>query len=138
LVLALGGCAARDAGYRITDATTAFVQPGVTTRADVVENLGPPLIEVEGAKVAAYSWGRIRSTGGRAAVTRDTGSPSRRMSYGVDLDPLEETGSVETQRWIYCIEYDADGRVRRAERVRLERVGQSLEQAVRRWAGAAP
>jgi hypothetical protein len=137
LALAWSGCAARDSGYKITDATTAFIQRGVTTRAEVVENLGPPLFEIEDRGVAAYSWGRVRATGGRTPAG-DPSMPSRRMSSTPELGAFDETGLIETQRWVYCIAYDQNGRVQRAERVKLNGAGISLEQAVRRWAGAAP
>jgi hypothetical protein len=123
----------RDTGYKISEETIAFIQPGVTTRAEVIENLGPPLMELPDIGVVAYSWGKLRATAGRARMAEPS-MPGRRMGYAVAPEAPEESGLVEAQRWICCIASDPTGRVQRVERVKLEEQGVSLEQAVRQWA----
>jgi hypothetical protein len=131
----LSGCATRDAGYKISDETIAFVQPGVTTRAEVLENLGTPLLELKDPRVIAYSWGKMRATGGKPVVTDET-MRARDMGYNPMPEPLEETGLVETRRWVFCIALDGQERVTRVGKIKLENAG-SLEKAVRDWATGA-
>jgi hypothetical protein len=129
------GCATRDAGYKISDETVAFIQPGTTTRSEVVENLGTPLFELRNPTVLAYSWGKVRPTGGNAAA-RQEAMQSRRMTFGsyeTGPPPIDDTTLVETRRWVFCVELDEANRVTRTGRLKLEGA-ESLEQAVRRWA----
>src|SRR5438105_751600 len=85
----LVSCATRDSGYKISDETVAFVQPGVTARTELIENLGPPLLELKSPRVVAYSWGRIHLTGARSGV-RDDPMQGRAMGSTVGLTPTEE------------------------------------------------
>lgn len=126
----------RDSGYRITKETTAFIRPGTTTRADLIENLGPPLFELKDANVLAYSWGKVRPTGARRVQNQEMNPQSGQPGYSTPQPPpLEETSAVEAKRWIYCVALDSEDHVTRAETLRLE--GEpSLESAVRRWIGA--
>src|SRR6516225_12350562 len=80
--LFMPGCATSESGYKISDETIAFIQPGVTTRADVVENLGKPLLELNDPRVVAYSWGKVRATAVAPAL-RDPGVQERNMEVGV-------------------------------------------------------
>ena len=130
----LAGCATRDSGYRISDETIAFIEPGVTTRAEVIENLGQPLLEIEGGRVAAYSWGKMRAVASQTG-TRNPGAQYSRMQmgYGAVPPPADEIALVEARRWIFCVALDEQGRVTRAERIKLEGAG-SLEAAVQQWA----
>ena len=136
LSLAMGfghGCAMRQSGYKISNETIAFIQPGTTTRAEVVENLGPPLLELQDVRVLAYSWGKMRVTGGSAAARQDA-MQSRQMSgYSPPSTPIDEGGLVESHRWVCCVAWDENNRVTRIERIKLESAT-SLESAVRRWA----
>jgi hypothetical protein len=137
LVLALAGCATRDSGYKITDETIAFIQPGMTTRSDVVENLGTPLLELRDPHVIAYSWGKMRASAAKPAI-RDPAITERNMSYGVTPQAFEDGGLVEMRRWICCVALDEKDRVTRFGKVKIEPAS-SLEQAVRAWAsGLAP
>ena len=62
LVLALAvsvascGCAGVSAGHRIGADTIAFITPGITTKQEVLENLGSPLFDLEGGRLIAYYW----------------------------------------------------------------------------------
>jgi hypothetical protein len=134
---ALAGCATRDSGYKISNETIAFIQPGVTTRSEVIENLGTPLLELKGPRVVAYSWGKMRATGGGTQAVRDQTMGGREMGYGVGTAPTEETGLVETRRWVCCIALDDKDRVARVDKIKLEGAT-SLEKAVRQWAGTRP
>lgn len=44
------------AGRQITTEMTAFIQPGVTTRADVIRELGEPYQELTAQRIFAYRW----------------------------------------------------------------------------------
>lgn len=135
LLLVLSGCATRQGGYKIGDDTIAFIQPGITSRAEVVENLGPPLLDLPDIRVSAYSWGKLRVTGGQPEP-RQPGLSDRQSSYaGTPAPPVEERGLVEGRRWVCCIAWDGEDRVQRLERIEVQ-AASSLEQAVRRWAGA--
>ena len=133
----------RQSGYKITEETIAFIQPGVTSRTEVIENLGPPLLELKEPKephVVAYSWGKMRVSGVKPSTREDPmvqATESQRMGYQV-APPLGEPAQlIETQRWICCIALDDKDRVTRVERVEVSGAG-SLEQAVRGWAAKAP
>ena len=129
--LSLSGCATRDSGYKISEETIAFVQPGVTPRSEVVENLGPPLLELKNPHVVAYSWGKMHLTGTKPTVGQDP-MQGRPMGYGTAAPP-EEGVSVESRRWICCLSLDDNDKVVRVGRIELQGAG-SLEQAVRAWA----
>ena len=135
----ISGCATRDSGYRITSETTAFVQPGVTTRADLIENLGQPLLEIKDPHVLAYSWGKVRPKAGVRNGQDQSMLPGGQVGAGTYIaspPTLEEYGSVEAARWVYCVALDDKDRVTRMQTVKLENQP-SVEQAVRRWAGTA-
>ncbi len=132
----LAGCATHESGYKISDETIAFIQPGVTTRSEVIENLGTPLFELQKPHVVAYSWGKLRATAG-TRVSQDTAIGGRQVDYPMGATPAEEGGLVETKRWICCIALDDGNRVIRLEKLKLEGAA-SLEQAVRQWAETNP
>jgi hypothetical protein len=125
-------CATRDSGYRISEETIAFIQPGVTTRSEVVENLGTPLLELKQPHVVAYSWGKVHVTGGKPAVQAPSMGAGE-MNYAAGPPPSEEGNLVEVKRWVCCIALDDKNRVVRVEKIKLEGAP-SLEQAVRQWA----
>ena len=137
LALTLAGCARGMSGYKISDETVAFIRPGSTTRSEVVENLGPPLFELQNPHVVAYSWGRVGSV--TKAVTQDQGSTAGRMGYGTTPTgiqaPSDDDTSYEARRWICCIALDDGERVTRFGRFEI-RGGMSLDQAVREWAAS--
>ncbi|MFO1498940.1 MAG: hypothetical protein U1G07_11210 [Verrucomicrobiota bacterium] len=126
------GCAMRESGYKISDETIAFIQPGKTTRAEIVENLGQPLLDLPDIRVLAYSWGKVRATGGNAMASHE-GMQNRPISgYAVEPGPYQEGGSVEARRWICCVAFDENSRATRVERIRLEGAA-SVEKATRDW-----
>ena len=135
LVTALVSCASRESGYKISDETIAFIQPRVTTRSDLIENLGPPLLEINNPHVIAYSWGKLHATGARPSAVRPEDARETEMASTL-RNPDDEPGLVESRRWICCIALDSKDRVARMERIKLAGAG-SLEQAVRAWAGPA-
>jgi hypothetical protein len=58
VVLPLGG---GDVGRRITKNQLAFVRPGITSKSDVIAQLGEPDVIWENERVLAYNWDVIRS-----------------------------------------------------------------------------
>jgi hypothetical protein len=129
----LSGCASRETGYRISEETVAFIRPGSTTRAEVMENLGPPLFELQNPRVLAYSWGKVHGVVTKPVTQEQMPIPGQ-VGYEPPLnDPSDNTTSVESRRWIYCIGLDDQGRVTRQGKFEL-RGADSVENAVRRWA----
>jgi len=127
---AYSGCASRTSGYKITHETVAFIKPGATTRAELVDNLGPPMFELRNPRVMAYTWGKVRPTASKPAASVQGMQPQ--TGYVAAPPSSEESGLVESRRWIYCIALDDEDRVVRSETVRME--GEtSLESAVRGW-----
>lgn len=136
LVCGFAACATRDSGYKISNDTVAFIQPGITTRADVLENLGQPLLEIPDLNVTAYSWGKMRVTSnGKSASAAAGGVDPRQAASQMGPSSFDEDGGmlVESRRWAYCIAYNDRGKVTRAERIKVEGAP-SLEKAVRDWA----
>jgi hypothetical protein len=126
------GCSSTTSGYRISDETVAFIQPGVTSRAELLENLGPPLLTLPDLGVVAYSWGKVRLTGARQPVQGGV-NPSFGGSHGSMPAAPGEPGQVESRRWLYCIALDLNDRVTRHGTMELTGAS-SLEKAVREWA----
>lgn len=131
LTLILPGCATRDSGYKISHETVAFIEPGVTTRAEVVENLGVPLLDLPDARVSAYSWGKVRVSGSQPVV-RDERLEPRQMGYSTAPSAWQES---ESRRWAYAIAWDENDRVARTERIKVEGIT-TLDRAVREWAAS--
>jgi len=136
LILMLPGCATHESGYRITEETVAFIHPGATTRAEVIENLGPPLLNLSNPNVIAYSWGKERATGNISATDRQQAAENRQMGSSIPAASFggESADLVESRRWAYCIALDDADHVTRTGRVEVQGAG-SLERAVREWAG---
>jgi hypothetical protein len=126
------GCASRDSGYKISNDTVAFIEPGVTTRAEVVENLGPPLLDLPDARVSAYSWGRVRVSGSQPVVRDDRLEPRTMGYYSTTPSTWQES---ESRRWAYAIAWDENNRVMRTERIKVEGIT-TLERTVREWAAS--
>jgi len=134
----VSACATRDSGYKISEETIAFIKPGATSRSEVIENLGPPLLELKDPPVVAYSWGKMRVAGGaRASANDDPMLRADRTGTAIIPPTGEQSELVETRRWICCIALDQKDQVTRVERVELPGAG-SLEQAVRAWAASKP
>jgi hypothetical protein len=135
IVSCLTSCATRDSGYKISNETIAFIQPGVTTRSEVVENLGTPLLELKDPRAVAYSWGKVHAVGGK--VHGDENMRAREMGSTLLTDPNDEVSLIETKRWICCIALDDKDRVKRVETIKTPG-GISVESAVRAWALGKP
>ena len=131
------GCARTTTGYRISEETVAFVQPGATTRADLIENLGPPLFELLEPHVVAYSWGKAKGVVTSASAASDSlhAGPSGPAGTMTTTGPAMESMSVESRRWLYCVALDASNHVIRSGKFELEGAN-SLEAAVRQWAAS--
>jgi len=57
LLLSFGfGCSTTVSGTRISKEQLSFIQPGVTTKREIIENLGPPTWEWEKQRGIAYKW----------------------------------------------------------------------------------
>lgn len=140
---ALDGCATRSSGYRITNETIAFIQPGSTTRSEIIENLGPPLFELTEPHVVAYSWGRVHLTTNKAPSQEQSFQPAPAGVGGYAAppspSPWEEEDSVESRRWICCVALNEKNVVTRTGKFEIKEAT-SLENAVRQWAtsGTAP
>jgi hypothetical protein len=135
VMIVLSSCATETSGYRISNQTVAFIEPGATTRADLIENLGPPLLALPDLRVVAYSWGKVRLVAGRAPVQ---GGVQSNYGEGYNIGPTvpDEPGRVESRRWIYCVALDENDRVTRHGPMELTGAT-SLEKAVRAWAERA-
>ena len=134
LCFGLAGCTTRDSGYKISNETIAFIKPGVTTQSEVVENLGPPLLELKDLHACAYSWGKMRLANSSREGMQPGPMDNREQSY-ILKPPTDEGTLVETRRWLCCIAMDDQGKVTRVERVKVEG-SPSLEKTLRDWAAA--
>jgi hypothetical protein len=131
LCCGLSSCVTRDSGYKISEETIAFIKPGRTTEAEVIENLGPPLIEFKDLRVCAYSWGKVHvASSGKGSMPMETTD----IRQGNQVGPPPDEGTlIETRRWLCCIAFDEKGEVTRVQRITVEGA-RSVEQALRDWA----
>jgi hypothetical protein len=44
------------AGYKADDASTSIIKPGITTKAEVLQKLGKPKLDMTEARLIAYNW----------------------------------------------------------------------------------
>ena len=117
----LTGCDHVRGGYRISPATTAFIQQGATTRAEVIANFGSPTMELHERRVIAYTWQTERGT-------------SSHQAWGLPLGERDET-IMGLADWAFCIRFDELDRV--LGRETLKSTGtDSISDAVLAWANA--
>lgn len=114
-LLAAGvGCSHTTTGLRMTSERIAFVRNGATTRAEVVENLGPPLYEFESERTIGYTW-----------ETEGIG-----WEYSI-LGDYHEINQ-KRDRWYFFLRFDENNKVSRHGKARkLE--AESLKEALARW-----
>ncbi|GDY22786.1 hypothetical protein LBMAG56_41330 [Verrucomicrobiota bacterium] len=84
-------------GRPIKPSATAFVTDGTTTGREVIENLGPPLLELEHGCLLVYSW--------------ETSSHLHFTIYTLG----RETGEAgpKPKQWVFCVATDRFDRVLR-------------------------
>lgn len=122
LVLALAisvagcGCASVSAGHRIKPDTISFITPGITTKQEVLENLGSPLFDLEGGRLIAYYW---ETTGQLKASFFWFGRE------GGEIGPKQK-------QWAFCVAFDVSGRVTRRATISTEN-DETVRDAVLKW-----
>lgn len=122
LVLALAvsaatcGCASVSAGYRIKPDAVSFITPGITTKQEVLENLGSPLFDLEGGRLIAYYW---ETTGQLKASF---------FGFGPEAG---EIGPKQKQ-WAFCVAFDVGGRVARRATISTKH-DETVHDAVLKW-----
>jgi outer membrane protein assembly factor BamE (lipoprotein component of BamABCDE complex) len=96
---ALSACRHVTVGFALTRKQVAFVKPGVTTRSEVLENLKEPLLDLPADRTMVYVWQT------RQGLHPTFGGEKYDIGGGSD-------------RWLYCIRFDADDRVMKHETIR--------------------
>ena len=88
-------------GRRIVDAELSFLQPGVTTKADVIRHLGEPTVFWEDERIFAYDWKMLQ-----AVMPWVIGGPYSAVA-GVEMIG---------KKYILLIQFDQDDRLTRFEK----------------------
>jgi len=92
----------------------AFIQNGVTTRAEVVETLGPPLYEFESERTIGYAW------------------ETEGVSWGYTVLGAYHETYRKHDGWLFFVRFDAGNKVdRHGEARQLET--ESSRETVLRW-----
>jgi hypothetical protein len=106
------------AGSQVTPAMTAPIQPGVTTRSEVIQLLGEPSHELPASRIIAYRWEAL--IGYMAWV----------IGYG-----YSGTGGVDDvrQSYVLLIAFDANDRVVKFEKT-TQRPWDSISEHALKWA----
>lgn len=107
------------AGTQVAEAQLTFVEPGVTTQAEVVERLGQPALVWEDARVFVYQWDMRQGILVWAVGAHVTGAAGK-----TDLPSHHQL----------LIRFDEGGRVQRFEH-RKRPSGVSVAQSIREWLG---
>jgi hypothetical protein len=110
------------AGNPVTPEQTAFIVPGVTTRAEVVERLGPPSILWDDARVIIYDW-EMRA----GVVILLAGGPGGGSVADLDI----------SAHYLVIMEFDEEDRVLRFERTKHDSL-QSFSEFLLAWKNAGP
>jgi outer membrane protein assembly factor BamE (lipoprotein component of BamABCDE complex) len=97
MIVTNSGCARVSAGYGIQPGTVSFITPGITTKQEVLENLGSPLLDLEGGQLIAYFW--------------ETTGQLKASWYWFGRE-LGQVGPKQSQ-WAFCVAFDAAERVSR-------------------------
>lgn len=116
LAMMTSGCSSVTGGRSIKPGAIAFVTAGTTTGREVIENLGPPLLELEGGHLLAYSW----ETSSHLRVTFHT--------LG------RETGEAgpKPKQWVFCVATDRFFRVFRHDTITAAE-NESVQNAALAW-----
>lgn len=118
--LLLSGCQYVRAGQRISQNMAAFIQPGGTTRTEIVAEFGPPSIELKDERVIAYTWQTENAT---------RSSPAWRGG----VMERDET-IIGLADWAFCIRLDERDRVLNTATLEITENQPSLYDAVSSWA----
>lgn len=90
--------------------------PGITTKQEVLENLGSPLFDLEGGRLIAYYW---ETTGQLKASF---------FGFGPEAG---EIGPKQKQ-WAFCVAFDVGGRVTRRATISTKH-DETVRDAVLKW-----
>ena len=96
--------------------TISFITPGITTKQEVLENLGSPLLDLEGGRLIAYYW---ETTGKLKASWFWFGRE------GGEIGPKQK-------QWAFCVAFDVSGRVTRRATISTEN-DETVRDAVLKW-----
>ena len=120
LGLLVTGCTSMRSGFRISDKSTAFIEPGHTTRAEILATFGRPIVELKESQVIAYYWETHRGAMDNYVWNPGAGFRQEHEIYGL-CD------------WAFCLRFDAQDRV--VNQITLKARGDdSISQVVKRWA----
>lgn len=114
------GCSQLRSGQRISRELTAFIQPGNTTRAEIVSNFGAPSLELNESRVIAYYWQTQRG---------ESSGPVWHEGIGFE----RESKILGLWDWAFCLRFDPQDRVVTMETLKVNG-NNSISEAVKRWA----
>ncbi len=114
------GCSQVRSGQRLSKDLTAFIQPGNTTRSEIVSDFGTPSLELRQSRVIAYYWQTHRGEWSGSV-----------WHEGVGFE--RETKIVGLWDWAFCLRFDPQDRVVTMETLKVNG-NNSISEAVRRWA----
>src|SRR5258706_1461394 len=118
VAVAGSGCAHVTGGTGIHADSVAFIKPGATTKAEVIENLGQPTWEAPSERVISYLWETTDGVNGDFF--------GRHCEFGDD--PTQHA---------FCIALDESNRVARAGFAKGKDFAE-LKKTIAAWSGSAP
>jgi hypothetical protein len=118
----LAGCKTRG----MSEESLAFVHPGQTTRAEVIENFGPPHCEVKSSRVVGYVWESVLGKESHIVFQREQGLP---------VLPTE-TADWGRAKHAVAFLFDEADQVERCQILPLK-AGQPVEKALIEWSGSS-
>ena len=120
LGLLASGCTSTRSGFRISNESSAFIEPGKTTRAEILATFGRPIVELNESRVVAYYWETHRGASDKSVWYPGAGFRREHEIYGL-CD------------WAFCLRFDAHDRV--VNKITLKAPGDdSITEVVKRWA----
>lgn len=105
-----------------SEKSIAFVRTGETTRAEVIENLGPPHFEAKEHMTLGYTWETVAGTESAPVLRREQSLP-------IITTETSERGRV---KHALCFQFDEAGRVNRYQKIAI-RPGQAADAAMLEW-----
>lgn len=114
-------------GAKIRAESVAFIQPGTTTKPEVIDNLGQPSNIYADGKVFAYRWETGLHTTGPAYIPSGPPSAVHAAREGV---VVQDTSTLSLTCKGYCIVFDATGTVLKSDWVTSDTC-EEFEEAVR-------
>ena len=103
-------------GVQLPERSTNPLQPGVTTRQDVLLTLGTPTRVEANERYYFYLW-----TTSTVAV-----------AFG-SIPPMAASADVPTEKWFVCLEFGPDGRLVRWERFKEGTFSPSENDTLKAW-----